>query len=238
VVVNDRWGKESRHRHGGYYTTEYGAGLPDARHAWEENRGIGHSYGYNRNEDLADYATGQRLLLMLIDTVSRGGNLLLNVGPTADGRIPVVMQDRLAYLGQWLEHNGEAIYETRVFREGAQWTAGRKQEVDTSTNYRAKYDVETLTLNPAPGDARKEILFTRKGSTVYAILPRYPDGTLTVRNFRLEKGARISLLGSGPGNVAYRQKGGDLVITVPTISDGELPFAGPRTFRIEGATAR
>ena len=58
VVVNDRWGKESRHRHGGYYTTEYGAGLPGATHAWEENRGIGHSYGYNRNEDLADYATG------------------------------------------------------------------------------------------------------------------------------------------------------------------------------------
>jgi alpha-L-fucosidase len=237
VVVNDRWGKESRHRHGGYYTTEYGAGLPDASHAWEENRGIGHSYGYNRNEDLADYATGQRLLLMLIDTVSRGGNLLLNVGPTADGRIPVVMQDRLAFLGQWLEHNGEAIYATRVFREGAQWTDGRKQEVDTSTNYRAKYDVETLTLNPAPGDARKEILFTRKDDTIFAILPRYPAGTLTVRGVRLAKGARISLLGSSHGNVAYRQKGGDLVISLPALRDDELPFAGPRTFRIEGVIA-
>ena len=76
------------------------------------------------------------------------------------------MQDRLAYLGQWLEHNGEAVYGTRAFGEGAQWTAGRRQEVDTSTNYRAKYDVEKLTLDPAPGDARKEILFTSKGSTV------------------------------------------------------------------------
>lgn len=101
VVANDRWGGESRHRHGGYYTTEYGAGLPGATHAWEENRGLGHSYGFNRNESIEDYATGERLLLTLIDTVSRGGNLLLNIGPTADGRIPVVMQDRLAYLGRW-----------------------------------------------------------------------------------------------------------------------------------------
>ena len=234
VVVNDRWGGESRHRHGGYYTTEYGAGLPGATHAWEENRGLGHSYGFNRNEDLADYSTGQQLLLTLLDTVSRGGNLLLNVGPTADGRIPVVMQDRLAYLGDWLKHNGEAVYGTRVFRDGAQWGAGRPQEVDTSTNYRAKYDVMKLTLFPAPGDARKEILFTRKGDVLYAMLTRYPDGPLTVRNLRLAKDARISLLGSRHARISWRQKGADVEIVTPVISDGELPFAGPRTFRIEG----
>ncbi|HEU4778443.1 MAG TPA: alpha-L-fucosidase [Steroidobacteraceae bacterium] len=235
VVVNDRWGGESRHRHGGYYTTEYGAGLPGASHAWEENRGLGHSYGFNRNEDLADYASGTRLLLTLIDTVSRGGNLLLNVGPTADGRIPVVMQDRLAFLGEWLKHNGEAIYATRTFRDGAQWTAGRRQEVDTSTNYRARYDVDTLTLRPAPGDARKEILFTRKGGVLYAILPRYPAGKLTVRDLRMAKGARVSLLGSRHTNIAWRQASKDLVVAVPVIEDGELPFAGPRVLKIEGA---
>jgi alpha-L-fucosidase len=237
VVVNDRWGKESRHRHGGYYTTEYGAGLPGSSHAWEENRGLGHSYGFNRNEDLADYATGQRLLLTLVDTVSRGGNLLLNVGPTADGRIPVVMQDRLAYLGNWLRHNGEAIYGTRTFRDGAQWTAGRKQELDTSTNYRAQYDVEKLTLNPAPGDARKEVLFTRKEKTLYAIVPRYLQGSLTLRDVRLAKGGRISLLGSKHQDLAWRMNGGDLVVTTPVLEDGELPFAGAHAFRIEGALA-
>ncbi len=234
VVVNDRWGRESRHRHGGYYTTEYGAGLPGASHAWEENRGIGHSYGYNRNEDLADYATGQQLLLTLLDTVSRGGNLLLNIGPTADGRIPVEMQERLAYLGTWLEHNGEAVYGTRTFHEGAQWTAGRRQEVDTSTNYRARYDVEALTLNPAAGDARKEILFTRKGETLYAILPRYPRGEFTIRGLRLARGARVSLLGSRHSNVPWRQRGGDIIVSAPDIGDGELPFTGARVFRVDG----
>jgi alpha-L-fucosidase len=232
VVVNDRWGGETRHRHGGYYTTEYGAGLPGATHAWEENRGIGHSYGYNRNEDLGDYATGQRLLLTLLDTVSRGGNLLLNIGPTADGRIPVEMQERLAYLGAWLAHNGEAVYGTRTFRDGAQWTAGRRQEVDTSTNYRAQYDVEKLTLHPDAGDARKEVLFTRKGQALYAILPKYPRGELTLRGVSAVKGARVSLLGSAQGDVAWRQRGADLVITVPPLE--ELPFTGAWTIKIDG----
>jgi alpha-L-fucosidase len=234
VVVNDRWGAESRHRHGGYYTTEYGAGLPGAAHPWEENRGMGHSYGYNRNENLGDYASGRRLLLTLLDTVSRGGNLLLNIGPTADGRIPVEMQERLAYLGAWLRHNGEAVYGTRTFREGAQWTAGRRQELDTSTNYRARYDVEQLTLHPQAGDARKEILFTRKGGTLYAMLPVYPDGPLTVRELRLTKDARVALLGSAHPRLEWRQRGRDLVIELPRIRDGELPFDGARVIRIEG----
>jgi alpha-L-fucosidase len=235
VVVNDRWGKETRHRHGGYYTTEYGAGLPGATHPWEENRGIGFSYGYNRNENLDDYATGQRLLLTLIDTVSRGGNLLLNVGPTADGRIPVIMQERLACLGQWLAANGEAIYGTRTFRDGAQWTEGRRQALDTSTNYRAKYDVEALTLHPAPGEARKEILFTRKDRTLYAILPRYPAGSLAIRELRLPKGARVSLLGSRHSSLAWRQQADDVIVAMPVLADGELSFEGPRTLRIENA---
>ena len=146
------------------------------------------------------------------------------------------MQDRLAYLGEWLKHNGEAIYGTRTFRDGAQWTAGRRQEVDTSTNYRAQYDVESLTLHPAPGDARKEILFTRKGDALYAILPLYPAGTLTLRDLRLGKGARVSLLGSRHTDIAWRQDSNDVVLTVPVIEDGELPFAGPRVFRIDGAS--
>jgi alpha-L-fucosidase len=235
VVVNDRWGRETRHRHGGYFTTEYGAGLPGASHPWEENRGLGHSYGFNRNEDLADYSSGPRLLLTLIDTVSRGGNLLLNVGPTSDGRIPVVMQDRLAFLGAWLQYNGEAIYGTRTFRDGAQWTAGRRQEVDTSTNYRARYDVESLTLRPAPGDARKEILFTRKGDALYAILPLYPEGGLVIRDLRLAKGARVSLLGARHTAITWKQASRDVILEVPELADGELPFGGPRVFRIEGA---
>lgn len=118
VVVNDRWGKETRSKHGGYYTTEYdivhneNAADKKFEHPWEECRGIGGSFGYNRNENLADYETSDALIKMLIQKVSRGGNLLLDIGPAADGAIPVIMQQRLADLGAWLKINGEAIYAT------------------------------------------------------------------------------------------------------------------------------
>jgi alpha-L-fucosidase len=62
VVINDRWGKETRHTHGGYDTTEHTAGLESGSHPWEESRGMGFSYGYNRMESLADYHIDRELL--------------------------------------------------------------------------------------------------------------------------------------------------------------------------------
>ena len=122
VVVNDRWGSDCRSVHGGYFTTEYGHVGGDkenvaAGRPFEENRGMGNSFGYNRNDTIADYRSAQENVHMLVDLASRGGNYLLNVGPTADGRIPVIMQERLLEIGEWLKVNGEAIYKTRRRRE-------------------------------------------------------------------------------------------------------------------------
>ena len=119
-----------------------------------------------------------------------------------------------------------------VFRDGAQWTAGRRQALDTSTNYRAKYDVETLTLHPVAGDARKEILFTRRGTTLYAILPLRPPRTLIVRDLKLVDGATVSLVGSAHSKLAWRRAGANVVITMPELADGELPFAGPLVVKL------
>jgi alpha-L-fucosidase len=126
VVVDDRWGDKTRGRHGGYYTTEYGNihNAPEdayKQHKWEECRGIGASFGYNRNETIDHYETVEGLVHLLIELVCKGGNLLLDIGPTADGRIPVIMQDRLIGMGKWLEINGEAIYGTspwKAYSEG------------------------------------------------------------------------------------------------------------------------
>jgi len=112
VAVNDRWGRGCRGRHGGYYTSEYGGhrGKIGAQHIWEECQGIGRSFGYNRNEGPQDYRSARQCLQLLINCVSNGGNLLLDIGPDADGTIPQIMQDRLLGMGAWLKTNGESIY--------------------------------------------------------------------------------------------------------------------------------
>ncbi len=109
VVVNDRWG-QTRSQYGDYFSSEYGGGNYPPTHPWQEDRGIGRSYGYNRNEDIEDYNTRGELLRLLCRVCANGGNLLLDVGPTADGRIPPIMQERLLQMGQWLDDYGEAIY--------------------------------------------------------------------------------------------------------------------------------
>lgn len=111
VVVNDRWAKGMPGQHGDYFSSEYqDTNAISTDHPWEESRGIGGSYGLNRAENIDDYRTSTELVHELIDVVSRGGNLLLNVGPAADGTIPVIQQQRLINLGVWLAVNGEAIY--------------------------------------------------------------------------------------------------------------------------------
>ena len=119
IVPNDRWGKETRKLGlGGNLTTEYDwqdflDKNPDSPKVFEECRGIGHSFGFNRAETCEDYLSGAQLVQMLVELVSAGGNLLLNVGPAADGTIPAIMQERLLQIGRWLEVNGEGIYGTR-----------------------------------------------------------------------------------------------------------------------------
>jgi alpha-L-fucosidase len=84
-VVNDRWGDT----HWDFRTSEYEAGSEkEAEPGWENCRGIGFSFGYNRAEDERQILTGRQLACHLADVVSRGGRLLLNVGPTAEGEIP------------------------------------------------------------------------------------------------------------------------------------------------------
>lgn len=122
VVINDRFCVGMPGNHGDYYSTEYKDidGFENI-HPWEESRGIGKSYGFNRAENLEDYSTSEELVHELIDIVSRDGNLLLNVGPTADGRIPVIQQQRLYDIGEWLKVNGDSIYSTtssKVFNSG------------------------------------------------------------------------------------------------------------------------
>ncbi len=61
------------------------------------------SWGFDRTGDVSDYYSTTELLMQLVSTVSCNGNLLLNVGPTADGRIVPAFEQRLLEMGAWLE---------------------------------------------------------------------------------------------------------------------------------------
>jgi alpha-L-fucosidase len=214
VVINDRWGSDTRHKHGGFYTTEYGSGMDNDRHPWEENRGMGYSYGYNRAENLADYRSAQELILMLVDIVSRGGNLCLDVGPAADGQIPVIMQERLMQIGNWLKINGEAIYGTRMCKNPVQWSAGAKPEIKRG-EFMVAYNILKETVHPDPGQAVKEIFFTSKDNSLFAIVPRWPGNTLLIKEFRITGHvSRITFLQTGQ-ELKFKIRGRDLLIEMP-----------------------
>ncbi len=217
VVINDRWGKDSRHRHGGYWTTEYTPGMAGIEHPWEESRGMGFSYGYNRAERLEHYRTGRELIIMLIDLVSRGGNLLLDIGPAADGTIPVVMEERLTQIGGWLKVNGDAIFGTKPWNVTRQWGAGDVPKVEYGKEFEASYDVTRLAGEPEPGRAAIEAFFTARGNDVYAILPRWPGRTFVVKGIGAAKS--VTLLGAS-SPIRFQPSNGGLAIQLPEVPAG------------------
>lgn len=203
VAVNDRWGKETRSTHGGFYTTEYGQVHLGAdlklgeKHKWEECRGIGYSFGYNRNEHLEDYMTERDCIHLLVDTVSKGGNLLLDIGPTADGRIPVIMQERLVQIGNWLSVNGEAIYGTQPWRQ-------------------------------SDDDA---IRYTAKGSTLYAIWLKWPGRRFVLRGVRPSKDTTVSMPGLELA-MKWQPSDNGMIVEVPDVSPDHLPSQHAYVFKL------
>ena len=194
IVPNDRWGKETRGRLGGNFTTEYGT-IDNGRkiedveldRPFEECRGIGRSFGLNRAEMTEDYLSAKELLVTLAELVSKGGNFLLNIGPAADGTIPVIMEERLLQMGKWLEVNGDAIYGTRVYTKKPQ----------------------------------EHIYYTKKGDTVYAIIDRFPFGSVTFDEIPYADGLKARLL-AHPAPLTVENDGGKAKIAFPPIDPEEV----------------
>src|SRR5438874_2297576 len=116
-VIDNRFGVA----HADFVTPEYETLNKINPKKWEECRGLGRSFGYNRAEGEAETISAADLIHLLVDIVSKNGNLLLDVGPEADGTIPAVQMERLRALGDWMRVNGDAIYGTHPWKraEGA-----------------------------------------------------------------------------------------------------------------------
>ncbi len=194
VVVNDRWGGETRFKHGGYFSTEYDPNSDSMneeflKRGWEECRGIGKSFGYNENEKLEDYNTSEELIRLLVDIISRGGNLLLNVGPKSDGTIPDIMSQCLIEIGEWLEINGESVYGTTI-------------------NRIMQSDSIKFTL-------------ARDRKTLFAFVEKFSKKTLIIRNVNGTGKKGLQCFGSKK-KLKWKNKGTDLFIKIPNVFINDL----------------
>ncbi|HEY4381938.1 MAG TPA: alpha-L-fucosidase [Acidobacteriaceae bacterium] len=175
---------------------------------WQTDTSISiHSWGYVEHDE---YRTAKSLIHQLLDTVSKNGNLLLNVGPKADGTIPDEARAVLLEMGAWLKVNGEAIYGSRpftVFGEGP--TKAPKNSTEKNSDIQA-YTAEDIRFTTS-----------RDGAVVYATALGWPaHGELTIHTlFRANPYlpapvCSVQLFGS-PGEVAYTQQANGLHLTLP-----------------------
>lgn len=176
-VVNNRFGQNfdaaGRHQltrvHHDFTTPEYQRYDAIQAEKWESCRGIGASFGYNRQEGVDQYLSPEALIHSFVDIVSKNGNLLLNVGPTAEGVIPAMQRERLEALGRWLDVNGEAIFDSRPWHT-AEGTA----------------------------DGGPEVRFTTRSDALYAtLLGDVADTTFSIRDLHGRGDVQAAVLGGG-----------------------------------------
>ncbi len=190
-VVDNRFGI----KHTDYVTPEYSTLKEINPQKWEECRGLGQSFGYNRAEGEAQTIAADKLIYLLVDIVSKNGNLLLDVGPEADGTIPAVQMERLKALGAWLDQNGEAIYGTHPWKHAEGKTA---DGID--------------------------VRFTQKNSILYATLMGDVKGTpVTLTGLKPKPGAKVRLLGYGEP-LQWSQVGEDIKVNLPSSLPGKYAY--------------
>lgn len=197
-VIDNRFGV----KHSDFGTPEYEKVDQINPKKWEECRGLGRSFGYNRAEGEAETISAKDLIHLLVDIVSKNGNLLLDVGPEADGTIPAVQMERLQALGDWMKANGDAIYGTHPWK---------RAEGKTAENI--------------------DVRFTQKDGALYAIvLADLAGGSITLKELTPASETKILLLGSDKPT-EWSQDGTDVKIVLPAGASGKyaytLKVAGP-----------
>ena len=172
--------------HADFKTPEYTSLSDTVDYKWEATRGLGFSFGYNQNEMAEHMLSVEELVHSFVDIVSKNGNLLLNVGPMADGTIPDLQRERLLGLGEWLSINGDAIFGARPWARA-----------------------EGKTADDTP------VRFTCKGGDAYAILLDVPKGRqISLSWLDLDPNTAVRLLGHG-AQLEWTCESGRLTVKLP-----------------------
>ncbi|WP_214106807.1 alpha-L-fucosidase [Acrocarpospora catenulata] len=212
-VVNDRFAplgsKDSTVKN--FVTLEYQRNYErdapaDAK--WESCRGIGTSFGYNRMETDETYSRSKDLVVELTEIVARGGNLLLNIGPTATGAVPWAQAQRLLDIGWWLREAGEAVYGSRP------WT--------------------TATGATADGAS---VFYTQSETALYALVAGVPDSSTVTLGLDLDPDVNVNLLGD-PVSLSWQTSNDGVEIQLPGKLDAERPVVVLRLAPSSGVRAR
>ncbi|KAK3585974.1 hypothetical protein CHS0354_038519 [Potamilus streckersoni] len=211
VVTNDRWGTNCGCKHGGYLTCKdrYNPGKLQQR-KWENAMTLDRSsWGYRREATLNDFLTIEELITLIVETVSCGGNILINVGPTKDGRITPIYEERLRQMGQWLKVNGEAIYKTKP------WTS------------------QNDTVAPNVWYTSKK---SETGTRVYAFVLKWPETDILYLGSPSPSSlTRVTLLGYPspiPWRIPASQPSG-IELLIPVISVNAIPCQWAWVFTME-----
>lgn len=204
---------DAMEKHSGVLDVERGQ-LNDIRPLyWQTDTSISNkSWGYIENDN---FKSPQMIVHQLVDIVSKNGNLLVNIGPRADGTIPNEVQNVLRQVGSWLKINGEGIYGTRpwkVYGEGP-----------TKIVEGAFHDTEAQPFTD------RDFRFTTKNGILYASELGWPTGgevvihTITESALEGKKVASVSLLGvSAP--LTFAQQSDGLHIHVPAQAPGKFAY--------------
>lgn len=216
VVTNDRWGNGCGCKHGGYFTCNdrYNPGVLQPR-KWENCMTLDRqSWGYRRDATLADVLSIQELIKTLVQSISCGGNILINIGPTRDGRLEVIYQERLQQLGRWLKVNGEAVYGS------AAWTC--QNDTDAGKVWYTQGVIE---------DGEQ---------AVYVFVLEWPSQSiLHLASLRLGVGSRVVMLGAEEEPIqVVEQSTLRLTLALPDLTVNRLPTPWAWVLRVTGpATA-
>ncbi len=180
------------------------------------------------------YKPAVKIIHQLCDVVAKNGNLLLNVGPNADGSFHEDAKRILTEIGDWLRVNGEAVYGTRPYDTAAEGPTSVKDD-NYDINRIKNQLVEGLASDIRNTDfSSQDFRFTRKDDTIYAIALGWPaDQKLNIRTLSLKntakKAAVVQLLGCDK-SLVFTQNDYALEVALPDIKPGDHAYALKITF--------